>query len=71
MDSIPSTEQATDSASAVEESAEQNVKIQESSPKNITVVHEVDAKSTPPELDNLSQTDSVQVKLLQVGLLMN
>ena len=76
MDSIPSTEQTTDSASVVGESAdaivtEQNVEIQEGSPKNITVAHEDGEEATPAEPDNFSQTDSVQVKLLQVRLLMN
>lgn len=74
MDSIPSTEQ-TDSASVVAESAdatvtEQNVEIQEGSPKNM-VAHEDGEESTPAEPDNFSQADSVQVKLLQVRLLMN
>ena len=76
MDSIPSTEQTTDSASVVAESAdatvtEQNVEIQEGSPKNIMVAHEDGEESTPTEPDNFSQADSVQVKLLQVRLLMN
>lgn len=50
---------------------EQNVEIQEGSPKNIMVTHEDGEESTPAEPDNFSQADSVQVKLLQVRLLMN